>query len=105
MPVLITPLQTDGARIKELRRLKHLAVVEVELEENMDREPADAPDREKERNRWKRELISLLKGSPSTERKFLRWKIAQGYLRTDRRGRVYEVVVNEELEVLPETSL
>jgi len=105
MRVLITPSQTDSMPIKELRRLRHLAVVEVELEEDKDREPTDAPDWEKERKRWKRAFIGPLKDSPSTEPKFLRWKIAQSYLRTGGRGRVYEVVVNEELEVLPETPL
>jgi len=101
IPVLTTPSQTDSAPIKELRRLKHLAVVDVELEERKDREPADAADRENGRKIWKRELISLLKDSPSTERKILRWKIAQSSMRT----RAYEVVEDEELEVLPETPL
>lgn len=103
--MLITPLQTDSALIKELRRLKHLAVVDVELEEGKGREPADELEREKRRKVWKGELISLLKDSPSTERKFLRWKITQSYLRTDGRGRAFEVMLNEELEVLPETPL
>ena len=101
--MLTTPSQTDSKAIKALRRLEHLAVVDVELEEAVDREPVD--DIEKGRKTWRRELISLLKDSPSTERKFLRWKIAQSYLRTDGRGRAYEIVVNEELEVLPETPL
>jgi len=92
--------QTDSAPIKELRRLEHLAVVNVELEERKAREPADAADRVKARMIWKRELVGLLKDSPSTERKILRWKIAQSSLRT----RTYEVVEDEELEVSPETS-
>ena len=99
--MLTTTSQTDSEAIKELRRLKHLAVVDVELDEALDYEPPNAVARET----WKQELISLLKNSPSAERKFLRWKVAQSYMRTDGRGRVYEVVVNEKLEVLPETPL
>ena len=80
--------------------------MDVELEEDKDRGFVDAAGREKGRKRWKRELIDLLKHSPSTERKFLRWKIAQSYLRTGVDfGWAHDVVVNEELEVLPETSL
>ena len=79
--------------------------MDVELEEATDHGPANTVDREKRRKAWKREFISLLKDSPSTERKFLRWKIAQSYLVTGGRGRAYEVVVNEELEVFPETPL
>jgi len=99
--VLTTTSQTNSEAIKELRRLEHLAVVDVELEEALDHEPATAVSRAT----WKRELISLLKNSPSAERKFLKWKIAQSYMRADGRGRVYEVVVNEKFEVLPETPL
>jgi len=100
--VLTTQSQTNSEAIKELQRLKHLAVVDIELEEAMDHESTshNAAAREV----WKRELISLLKDSPSTERKFLRWKIAKSYPRTSARGRAYTVVVNEELEASQEAA-
>ena len=103
--VLITPSQTDSKPISELRRLKHLAVVDMVLEDAMDREPDGGLNRETERKRRRGELISILKDSPSTERKFLRWRIAQGYRGEDLGFRRYEVVVDERLEVLPETPL
>jgi len=98
--VLSTTSQTNSEAIKELRRLTHLSVVDVELEEAVDHEPASHNGAAREV--WKRELISLLKDSPSTERKFLRWKIAKSYPRTSARGRAYRIVVNEELEVSQE---
>jgi len=106
MRVIITPLQTDSVPIKELRRLKHLAVVDVELEERKDREPANAADREKGRKIWKRELVGLLKGGPSTENTFSRWKTTQGHPRTNGGfGRAHEVAENEGWETLLEISL
>jgi len=85
--------------------LKHLAVVEVNLEEGIDHEPPQG-GWEGARRIWKRDLVSLLKDSPSTDRKFLRWKVVKSYRRTNGpgRGRAYDVVESEELEVLPETS-
>jgi len=103
--VLIASSQSDSGLVGELRQLNHLAVVDVELEEAKDREPVDGLDLEKGRKVWRSQLISILKDSPSTERKFLRWKIVQSFVRADRRGRAYEVVVKEELEVFPDTSL
>ena len=100
--MLITPSQADSELIRELRRLNHIAVVDVELAEQIDSPHADAGQREKGRNAWKRELVSLLKDSPSAERKFLRWKNVHGFL-GDRW--VCEIVANEELEVFPETPL
>ena len=79
--------------------------MDVELEEPIEYTPADGVGWEKGRRSWKRELISLLKDSPSTERKFLRWKIAKSYPHTSARGRAYTIVVKEGLEVLPETPL
>ena len=50
----------------------------------------------------KAHLIQVLKESPSNERKFLRWKVAEHqYYRGATRNIV--VVENGELEVLPET--
>lgn len=60
---------------------------------------------EEARETWKRELISLLKDSPSADRKVLRWKIVQSYPHPRRAGRAYDVVETEELEVSPKTSL
>jgi hypothetical protein len=55
---------------------------------------------------WKRQLVEVLKDSPSKERKFLRWKV-YGYDSQRCYGVfVYIQVVEEgELEVLPGTSL
>lgn len=84
--------------------MKHLSVVEVDLEEERDRKPLGG-FWEKGREIWKGELIGLLKDSPSTDRKFLRWKVVQSYRNPHGVGRGYDVVETEELEVLPETSL
>jgi hypothetical protein len=104
--MLTTPSQSDSKPIECLRQLKYLTVVDVDLEEEKDYEPPDAAGWENARKIWKRKLIDLLRDSPSTERKFLRWKISQSYPRADGgRGRAYDVVESEELEVLLETSL
>ena len=53
--MLITPSQSDSAP-KELRQLKYLTGVDVELKERRDLEPGDAADREKGAwKMWKRE--------------------------------------------------
>ena len=101
MHAFIPPSQINSEDVRALRHLRYLTVVDAELEKAVDRERS--PNSDKERNMCRRELISLLKDSPSTERKFLRWKIAQSYQRTDGPGWVYHVVTNKELEVLPET--
>ena len=50
---------------------------------------------------WKRELVTLLKGSPSAERKFLRWKIIQSrFPMHGDYGWSHEVLENEESGVL-----
>lgn len=102
--VFTTPLQSKSEPIKQLRQLKHLSVVEVDLEEERDLKPPRGVW-EKAREIWKGELISLLKDSPSTDRKFLRWKVVRSYRNPHGAGRGYDVVETEELEVLPETSL
>jgi len=97
------PPQSKTEHIENLRRLKHLTVIEVDLEEEKDREPPQGCW-DKARKIWKKELVSLLRDSPSTDRKFLRWKLVQSYPRIRGGGRAYDVVENGELEVLPETS-
>jgi hypothetical protein len=84
--------------------LKHLAVIDADLEEERDYKFLEV-DWEKARETWKRELINLLKDSPSTDRKVLRWKIVQSYPHPQGANRVYNVVETEELEVAPSTSL
>ena len=54
---------------------------------------------------WKRELINLLKDSPLTDCKILRWKAVQSYQPSISIHWAFEVVEAEELEVFPETSL
>jgi len=86
--------------------LKHLAFIEADLDEATDCKPLQAEEvQEKARKVWKRELIDLLKDSPSTDRKVLRWKIVQSYPHCLRAGRAHDVIETEELEVSPETSL
>jgi len=93
--------QSKSEHIKHLRELKHLAVVDVDLAEG-----SSFPEaiRDEARGIWKRELIRLLKDSPSTDRKFLRWRVVQSRPRIVAVGRAYDIVESEELEVLPETS-
>ena len=53
---------------------------------------------------WKRDVIEVLKDSPSKDRKFLRWKVYEGERRYGILNR--SILVEEgELEVLPEVSL
>lgn len=105
MHALTIPPQSDSEPVEELRQLKYLAVVDIHLEEGWHREPSDPADREQARKGWKRKLISLLKDSPSTERKYLRWRVAKCRPHSGGNGRAYDIIENEELEVLPETSL
>ena len=105
--VLTTLLQSNSEHIKCLRQLKHLVTVEVDLTEEKDYKPPEGV-LEKTREAWKRELTSLLKDIPSTDRKILRWKLVQSYHRPRRDGgskRVYDVMETEELEVFSDISL
>jgi len=101
---LTTPLQFEDEPIKLLRQLTHLAIIEANLEEELDCRPVERA-LENARETWRRELISLLKDSPSTDRKILRWKLVQNCRHPRGTGRVYNVVETEELEVSPKTSL
>lgn len=86
--------------------MKHLALIEADLDEATDYKPLQPEGaREKARKDWKRELIGLLKDSPSTDRKILRWKVVQSYPHPLRAGRAYDVMETEELEVSQGTSL
>lgn len=100
--VLTTPLQSESEPIKRLRQLKYLAIVGVDLSERKDNEP---PETVQEREIWRRELISILKDSPSKDRKILRWRVVQSYRHPGTIRLLYDVVEDEELEVLPEASL
>ena len=51
---------------------------------------------------WKRDVIEVLKGSPSKDRKFLRWKVYKGERRY--RNSTGFLVEEGELEVLPGVS-
>jgi len=62
---------------------------------------------EKNLELWKNRLIGILRDSPSTERKFLGWKV-HTYQRRVSPGRSYiarALVQEGKLEVLPETPL
>lgn len=98
------------AKVTEyLRSSKHLAVVEIVLASlnSTSSRSVDDPtlDPGKERLKkglvvWKTHLLQALKGSPSEERKFLRWKLIESSWYGED-----IVVMAGELEVLPETSL
>ena len=79
-----------------LRQLKYLAIVGASLF-NASLYESEV-DRERARKTWKMGLVGILKDSPSTDRKVLRWKIVQPWA-------PYKVLENEESEVLPEMSL
>jgi len=100
--VFITLLQFTIEPIKHLRQLEYLAIVDANLCEMKNLAGAV---QEKAREIWKRELIGLLKDSPSTDRKVLRWKVVQICLCPNDVRLVYDIVESEESEVFPETSL
>ena len=102
--VLTTSSQSKTEPIKALRQLKHLVIVEVNLEETKDYNPPEGV-RKKAREIWKRELIDLLKDNPSTDRKILRWKIVLSYPHPQGGRRAYDVEETEELEVSPRNFL
>ena len=84
--------------IEKLRQLKYLTVIDVYLDRGSQTHDSD---QQGVRAIRKKEFISLLKDSPSSDRKYLRWKVVQRRLGTDR---AYDVVENEELEVSRGTS-
>ena len=93
----LTPLPQSYRRYLEtLKQLNHLAIVDIDLEQGS--EPHDSEWQET-RASWKRDLIGLLKDSPSTDRKVLRWKVVQRRLLAHGAGNAYDVVENEEIEV------
>lgn len=93
MCVLNIPSQPDREEFKTLRRLKHLAVINVDLAYECG--PHGDWVRPMRAN-LKKEFISILKDSPSTDRKFLRWKVVRS---TDPFHRTHEVVEDQEVEV------
>ena len=103
--ILTTRSQSGSEHIDDLRELKHLAVVDADLDEEQDYKQPIAVDWEKARKIWKGKLISLLKDSPSMDRKVLRWKVTQSYYDGEFLRRRYSIVENEELEISPETPL
>lgn len=95
--VLNMPPQCDRKQLQELRQLKKLSVIDVDIERR-----GEAPaDWEQTRAIWKKELTSILKDSPSRDRKILRWKVVRPNLNSfsDDILRTYDVVENEEIEV------
>ncbi|KAF9782909.1 hypothetical protein BJ322DRAFT_180839 [Thelephora terrestris] len=92
--------KSDREQFKLFRKLKYLAVIDIDLAQENDH-PADW---ESTRVIYKRELVRILKDSPSRERKFLRWKVVQRRTRALDDDRPYDVVEKEELEVCQETS-
>ena len=93
---LIPPPQSYRRYLETLKQLKHLTIVDVDLEQGT--EPYDSEWQET-RASWKRDLVGLLKDSPSTDRKVLRWKVVRRRLLAHGAGNAYDVVENEEIEV------
>jgi hypothetical protein len=102
MRVLIPLSQSYRRYLETLKQLKHLTVVDADLDQG--NEPHDS-EWEEARTGWRRDLISLLKDSPSTDRKVLRWKVVQRRLLAHGAGNTYDVVENEEIEVSEKTPL
>lgn len=93
---IVGSIVSDKTIIQRLRQLKHLSIIDVNLDRRKDILVADW---EKMRAAWRRELMSILRDSPSTERKFMKWKIIQHIPYTPGSNLAYEVVESEELEV------
>lgn len=83
--------------MEHLRQAKHLSVVEAHFYERK----WYHSDSEEDRRVWKMNCIDVLKNSPSKNRKFLRWKVAQEYTYPIDD---YAVIEAEELEVSPELA-
>ena len=92
---LIILSQSNGEGFQSLRQLKHLTVVDVNLEHFTQATANWAAKREI----WKKELIRILKDCSSTDRKVLRWKVVKRrpHFRDDDQN--YDVLENEEVEV------
>jgi len=88
--------------VKPLRRAKNLSVVEVDLAE-LDRF-SRSPDVLAQLEAWKTGIVDVLKNSPSKDRKFLRWNVAQIGQALSDDCYVRRVVEAEVLEVLAEPS-
>ena len=85
--------------VKDLQQAKNLSVVEIHLSDSQSNSER-LPDTLAELETWKTCLIDVLKSSPSKERKFLRWNVAQRVLRSADVPYVWEVLRAGELEVL-----
>lgn len=95
----------------QLRKLKHLAIIEVDsIEHNFIEQENNVHDpsryaSEDVRINWKRDFIGVLKDSPSRDRKLLRWKVIR---RRDCMPPIiefYEFLESGEMEVFPDASL
>jgi hypothetical protein len=102
--------QTFVRDAEHLQSLKRLAIVEIYLTTcayTLD-QPAVAVLRRRraqiktDLHVWKALLIRVLKGSPSKERKFVRWKVSERDVVFDPFECDFEDPASGELEVLPE---
>jgi len=104
---LVAFTQIDATAVENLQSSEHLAVVELDfLVSPALSDRKDAPKRgrlwaqtETGLKVWKRDVVKVLRGSPSKKRKLLRWKVYETQTRQDlHRGILVEEV---EVEVLP----
>lgn len=89
--------------VKPLRQAKNLSIVEVHLADPKD-SYTESPGVLAGLEAWKAGLVDVLKNSPSKDRKFLRWNVAQVCQAPSDNCYVREVVEAEELEVLTKPS-
>ena len=97
--MLTPPSQSGRGYVQLLRKLQHLVILDANLDQGS--EPRD-PVWEEARATWRRELFSILKDSPSTGRKILRWKVVQRRLLPQGAGRTYDVMESKEIEITPD---
>jgi len=94
-------METDISKslVKSLQRAKNLSVVEIRLSDSEHR-PGRLPDTLAKLEAWKTCFIDVLKNSPSKDRKFLRWNVAQLPTGSVRTRYFWEVLEAGELGVL-----
>ena len=83
-----------------LRQLNHLTVIDI----NIERGSGPSCLYWEIQTAWKRDLANLLMDNPSTDRKFVRWKVVVRRRNYFDIGWDCDVAETEELEVSPKTS-
>lgn len=106
IPRVDTPQRSrDYKDFNELRRIEHLAIVEVYLVKYK-HQPTPPPDVVKDMwNDLQRVLIRVLKNCTSKDRKLLRWRAAGETYPGDDCPLFYGFMESGEVEVFPKTPL